>query len=111
MDSSRFPAPPVGGSKPPRDGNGHYGSTSLSRPGGSDSNRPLLTQKEVAKRLGVSVSSVRRYTKAGLVPYVKLPSGPVRYRPEDVEEFIWRYRDGPGPGVDSIWPVHGSPRL
>lgn len=48
----------------------------------------LLTQKEVARWLRVSLSSVRRYSAKGLLPRVKYETGPVRYRFEDVEEFI-----------------------
>tara|TARA_E500000331_G_scaffold213731_1_gene204972 strand:- start:13 stop:201 length:189 start_codon:yes stop_codon:yes gene_type:complete len=53
----------------------------------------LLNEKEVAKALNVSVSTVRRdryKDRKGLVPelkYSKIGSC-VRYKPEDVQKFI-----------------------
>jgi excisionase family DNA binding protein len=49
---------------------------------------PLLTAREVAERLGVSASALLRWTRAGQVPAVKLPSGAVRYRPEQIEAWL-----------------------
>jgi excisionase family DNA binding protein len=48
----------------------------------------LLTARELASRLGVSTGSLLRWTRAGDVPAVKLPSGAVRYDPEAVAEWI-----------------------
>lgn len=52
-----------------------------------DANR-LWTTELAAWRLNVCPRTVARYTRAGLLPCVKLNSRLVRYRPEDVEAFI-----------------------
>jgi predicted site-specific integrase-resolvase len=43
---------------------------------------PLLTGPVVAEGLDVSPETVLRWTRRGLLPAVKLPSGAIRYRPE-----------------------------
>lgn len=49
---------------------------------------PLLTEKEVAKLLRVSVATIRRRRRAGLPPeWIKLNAS-VRYRRETVQRFI-----------------------
>ena len=48
----------------------------------------LLTARELAARLGVSTGALLRWTRAGQVPAVKLPSGAVRYRPEAIEAWL-----------------------
>jgi excisionase family DNA binding protein len=48
----------------------------------------LLTAREVAEQLGVSTGALLRWTRAGRVPALKLPSGAVRYRPEQVEAWL-----------------------
>lgn len=52
----------------------------------------LLTEKEVAQRIGMSVHWLRRKRwSGGGIPFCKLgggEGGAVRYRPEDVEAFI-----------------------
>jgi excisionase family DNA binding protein len=48
----------------------------------------LRTAREVADELGVSAGALLRWTRAGQVPAVKLPSGAVRYRPEEIEAWL-----------------------
>jgi excisionase family DNA binding protein len=48
----------------------------------------LLTARELAARLGVSTSALLRWTRAGRVPAVKLPSGAVRYVPERIDVWL-----------------------
>ena len=49
----------------------------------------LLTARELAKLLGVSTGALLRWTRAGLVPgAVKLPSGAVRYVPEQIDAWL-----------------------
>jgi excisionase family DNA binding protein len=48
----------------------------------------LLTAREVADRLGVSTGALLRWTRAGQVPAVKLPSGAVRYVPEQIAAWL-----------------------
>jgi excisionase family DNA binding protein len=48
----------------------------------------LLTARELADRLGVSAGALLRWTRAGQVPAVKLPSGAVRYVPEQIDAWL-----------------------
>jgi predicted DNA-binding transcriptional regulator AlpA len=50
----------------------------------------LLNEKEVAELLHVSVGTLQvwRSTKRYALPYVKLATRVVRYRPEDIQTFI-----------------------
>lgn len=49
----------------------------------------LLTGDEVAKRLGVSRTTVWRYTREeGLLPFVELPRGQFRVKESDLDNFI-----------------------
>lgn len=51
-------------------------------------NAPLVTAREVAAQLGVSTGALLRWTRAGQVPAVKLPSGAIRYRPEAIDAWL-----------------------
>lgn len=44
-----------------------------------------LTATEVAEEMSVHPETVRRWTRQGLLPAIKLPSGRRRYRREDVD--------------------------
>jgi excisionase family DNA binding protein len=60
-------------------------------------NERLLTARQVAEQLGVSAGALLRWTRAGQVPAVKLPSGAVRYRPEEIDAWLeLRAMAGPG---------------
>lgn len=49
----------------------------------------LLTPAEVADRLAVSVKTVRRWAKAGILdPILVVPGGHPRYRQRDIERLI-----------------------
>jgi predicted DNA-binding transcriptional regulator AlpA len=48
----------------------------------------LLTARELAAQVGVSTGALLRWTRAEKVPAVKLPSGAVRYRPEQIEAWL-----------------------
>jgi predicted DNA-binding transcriptional regulator AlpA len=54
--------------------------------------RNLLNENEVAEWVGLSVACIRRWRHVGKGPkHVKLSDshrGPVRYRPEDVYEWL-----------------------
>jgi excisionase family DNA binding protein len=50
--------------------------------------RRLLTARELATRLGVSTGALLRWTRDGKVPGVKLPSGAVRYVPEQIDRWL-----------------------
>ena len=62
---------------------------------------PLLTEREAAQLLGVSLTYLRRLRRAGLVPAVRLPAargtrGAIRYSRRDLDVWIQRRRDGRG---------------
>jgi excisionase family DNA binding protein len=48
----------------------------------------LLTAREVSERLAVSPETVLRWTRRGELPGLRLPSGAIRYRPADLEEWL-----------------------
>jgi excisionase family DNA binding protein len=55
----------------------------------------LLTEKEAAQRLGLSVSTLQQRRFRGRLPaFVKLGKA-VRYRPEDLDAFIEQNRIAP----------------
>jgi Helix-turn-helix domain len=57
-------------------------------PASQTSLSPLWTRKQVAEALKVCPHSVARYTRAGLLPCVRLNRRVVRYRLIDVEKLI-----------------------
>jgi excisionase family DNA binding protein len=48
----------------------------------------FLTARQVADLLGVSSGALLRWTRAGRVPAVKLPSGAIRYLPEQIDRWL-----------------------
>ena len=52
----------------------------------------LLTAPEVAKRLGVSRTTIWRWSKNKLLTVYQLPGGQVRIRESDLEDFIEKHR-------------------
>ena len=48
----------------------------------------LLTREDVCDMLQVSKSQLRRMEKAGLIPRIKLSFQNIRYKPDDIENFI-----------------------
>ena len=55
---------------------------------GSGAVTGLLTARMVAGMLGVSPATVLRWTRHGDLPAVRLPSGQIRYRPAELEEWL-----------------------
>jgi excisionase family DNA binding protein len=56
----------------------------------------LLTVREVADRLRVSIDTVRRYIRRGDIPVVRLGAGvapPIRVRTEALADFIGESHD------------------
>ena len=47
----------------------------------------FLKKKEVAKRFGISISSVNNYMRQGM-PYYRIGSKLVRFDPEEVEKWL-----------------------
>jgi excisionase family DNA binding protein len=54
----------------------------------SERPRNLLTAREVAEYLGVSSETILRWTRRGELPAVRLPSGAIRYRPEELDDWL-----------------------
>jgi predicted DNA-binding transcriptional regulator AlpA len=55
----------------------------------ANDSEPLLNEREVARRLGVSVATTRRWRMEGQGPrYVKVSKSAVRYRPEDLRAYL-----------------------
>ena len=50
--------------------------------------KPLMTLDEVITWLRISRTTANRWRNNGLLPAIKLPSGIVRYRREDVEQLL-----------------------
>ena len=48
----------------------------------------LLTTRDVAELLGVSSESVLRWVRAGTLPGIRLPGGALRFRPDEVEQWL-----------------------
>lgn len=49
---------------------------------------PLLTAREVAELLNVSAETVLRWTRRGNLPAIRLPSGALRYRGDDLDAWL-----------------------
>ena len=52
--------------------------------------KSLLKKKEVAEKLGISIRSISRFEKAGLLPRIQISPRLIRYNPEVVEKLIQR---------------------
>jgi predicted site-specific integrase-resolvase len=48
----------------------------------------LLTTKEMSWFLRISTATIGKYRKRGLIPYLKLPSGHVRYERKKIMKWI-----------------------
>lgn len=48
----------------------------------------LLTAREVADRLGVHPETVLRWTRRGELPARRLPGGAIRYREDELDEWL-----------------------
>ncbi|WP_092470198.1 helix-turn-helix domain-containing protein [Desulfotruncus arcticus] len=52
----------------------------------------LLIASEAAKRLGVSRTTIWRWSKNQLLNFYQLPGGQIRIRESDLEDFIEKHR-------------------
>lgn len=60
----------------------------------------LLTEQDAADYLGMSPGTLREWRSLGKgPPYLKLPTGTVRYRQEDLVEWVSQQRVVPGDGA------------
>jgi excisionase family DNA binding protein len=60
----------------------------------------LLTAREVGELLGISPRTVLAWTRAGQLPGVKLPSGAVRYRGDELDGWLLDHATGRADGTD-----------
>jgi len=74
-------------------GSAHRGADELSQPKNlspNQSNLVVLSEAESAERLGVSISTLRRWRKRGIGPKYFQLGGILRYRVADLDEFVTR---------------------
>lgn len=50
----------------------------------------LLTTGEAAHRLGVHIGTVRRWAKSGQLPHSVMPSGRLRFHPDEIDAAVER---------------------
>jgi excisionase family DNA binding protein len=48
----------------------------------------LLTAREVAQVIGVSTETILRWTRRGDLPAIRLPGGAIRFREDDLEQWL-----------------------
>jgi excisionase family DNA binding protein len=70
---------------------------------------PLLTARELAERLCVSTETVLRWHRRGELPAIVLPSGQIRFREDEIEEWL-RERATPRRGVLTARPGAAQPQ-
>jgi excisionase family DNA binding protein len=51
-------------------------------------NVTLLTARDVAEQLGVSAETVLRWSRRGELPYVRLPGGAIRFRDDQIGDWL-----------------------
>jgi Helix-turn-helix domain len=66
---------------------------------------PLVTARYFAERIGVTPETVLRWTRRGLVPAIKLPSGAVRYRPETIDVWLTEHTIGADDATRGVSPA------
>jgi excisionase family DNA binding protein len=59
---------------------------------------PLLTARQVAELLAVSPETVLRWTRKGELPAIRLPSGAIRYRPDELDRWLAERATNPQTG-------------
>jgi predicted DNA-binding transcriptional regulator AlpA len=69
----------------------------------------LLTARELAADLGVSTGALLRWTRDGKVPSVKLPSGAVRYVPEQIVSWLEALQTAGG-ATEEVSPAPNAAR-
>ena len=48
----------------------------------------LLTAREVAENLALTPETVLAWQRTGKLPAIKLPSGQIRFRPDDLDNWL-----------------------
>jgi hypothetical protein len=70
----------------------------------------FLTARDLAERFGVCPETVLRWTRRGLLPAIKLPSGAIRYRPEDVDGWEREHETGADGASRGVSPTRSASR-
>jgi excisionase family DNA binding protein len=70
----------------------------------------LATAREVAEHLGVTPKTVLRWTGRGLLPAIRLPSGAIRYRPDDVDAWLHEHETGTDDASREVPPTRSAIR-
>ncbi|MGH3077240.1 MAG: helix-turn-helix domain-containing protein [Gaiellaceae bacterium] len=70
----------------------------------------LVTARDVAEQLGVTPKTVLRWTGRGLLPAIRLPSGALRYRPEDVDAWLHEHETGTDDASRGVSPTRSAIR-
>ena len=52
----------------------------------------LLTTREMARFLRISTGTIDKYRRRGLIPYIKLPNGQVRFEQREIIKWIQERR-------------------
>jgi predicted DNA-binding transcriptional regulator AlpA len=79
--------------------------------GGRTTNE-LLSQRDVAVRLGVSARTVEGWRARGVgPPYLRLSARAVRYRSSDLEQWLNQRRVADEPGLEARNGRNSPPRL
>jgi predicted DNA-binding transcriptional regulator AlpA len=69
----------------------------------SHSTNELLSQRQVAMRLGVSARTIEGWRARGVgPPFLRLSARAVRYRSSDLEQWLDRRRVADEPGLDTL---------
>lgn len=68
-----------------------------------------LTRRQAAERLGLSLSTIQRYTLSGRLRAIKLApgrNGAVRFDPADIQAFLDNCPDAAHEVAANNWPSH-----
>jgi excisionase family DNA binding protein len=69
----------------------------------------LLTCREVAEWLGVSVETILRWHRRGELPGFKLPGGAIRFRESDLKEWLEQHATA-GDALRGVSPTPDATR-
>jgi excisionase family DNA binding protein len=71
----------------------------------------LLTARQVADLLNVSSETVLRWTRRGALPAIRLPSGAIRYRVDELDRWLSARAVGmAGDATQEASPTQGATR-
>ena len=66
----------------------------MTLPDQSDSPPMVMRAGDAARYLGVSLSSVHRWTRTGALPSLRTPGHQRRFSPADLDKFLAALREG-----------------